>query len=213
MRMDAPERVLCGEGTNGRYRTIVADPPWAYPEGFALGHGHGDLEVRPLAYPSLTVEEIAELPVADLAERDCRLFLWTTNRYLPDAFGVVNAWGFRYRQILVWHKTDANLPSHIAPNSAEFILVGTQGKPARLGTLPSAVIPRVRHGAGGGGLFAPIKAHSQKPECWLDHFEQVSPGPYLELFARRQRLGWDTWGDEAIEHVSLTTALGQRGSK
>lgn len=186
-----------------KYHTIVADPPWDYPEGFAVGHGHGALEVRPLPYESMTIAEIAALPVESLSDRDCRLFLWTTNRYLPDAFRVLDAWGFRYRQTLVWHKTDTNLPAHVAPNSAEFILVGVRGKPERIGTMPSAVIPRVRHGAGGGGKFAPIKGHSRKPDCFMDYFMQVSPGPYLEMFSRRARLGWDTWGDEALGGVDL----------
>lgn len=80
----------------------------------------------------------------------------------------------------------------VAPNSAEFILVATRGAPGRLLTLPSAVIATTRSGG-----------HSAKPECWLDYFEHVSPGPYLELFARRNRLGWDTWGDEALQHVPV----------
>lgn len=175
-----------------KYRTIVADPPWDYPEGFALGPGHGVLEVRPLPYPPMPLEDIAALPVRELAAPTARLFLWTTNRYLRDGFDVMQEWGFRYRQTLVWHKTDANLPGSVAPNSAEFVLVGTRGILRRLDTLPSAVIATTRSGG-----------HSTKPDCWLDYFEQVSPGPYLELFARRQRLGWDTWGNEALEHVSL----------
>ena len=172
-----------------RYRTIVADPPWDYPEGcVALGPGHGVLHARqPLPYEAMTLTEIKALPVAALANRDCRLFMWTTNRYLPFSFEVLDAWGFTYRQTLVWHKTDANLPGSVAPNSAEFVLVATKGKPSREGTLPSAVIPTTRSGG-----------HSAKPECWLDYFEQVSPGPYLEMFARRARFGWDYWGNESL---------------
>ncbi|CAB4173811.1 IME4 Transcriptional activator, adenine-specific DNA methyltransferase [uncultured Caudovirales phage] len=163
------------------YRTIVADPPWEYNEGFALGPGHGTLEVRPLPYSSMTVEDICDIPVHTWAARDCRLFLWTTNRYLDDAFEVMRAWRFKYRQTLVWHKIDANLPAHIAPNSAEFVLVGVRGAPERLGVIPSAVLPIARRGG-----------HSAKPEAWLDYFERISPSPRLEMFARRQRLGWDT---------------------
>lgn len=177
----------------GKYRTIVADPPWEYPEGFALGPGHGVLEVRPLPYPSMTLDEICELPVHEWADNDCRLFLWTTNRWIDDAFDVMRSWRFKYRQTLVWHKPDANLPAHVAPNSAEFVLVGVRGAPRRLTTMPSSVVPINRSGG-----------HSVKPEAWLDHFEAVSEGPYLELFARRQRLGWDTWGNEALEHVNIT---------
>jgi len=177
-----------------RYRTIVADPPWHY-EGFAIRQGHrGSVAVKPLPYPSMSIEEIEALPIADLAARDCRIFLWTTNRYLPAAFDVLRSWGFEYRQALVWHKTDANLPAHVAPNSAEFVLVGVRGKPERCGVMPSAVLA-----IGIGGRVG----HSTKPEAFLDWFERVSPGPYLELFARRNRLGWDTWGNEALEHVEM----------
>jgi N6-adenosine-specific RNA methylase IME4 len=176
-----------------KYRTIVADPPWDYPEGFALGPGHGTLEVRPLPYAPMTLEDIAALPVRELADDVCRLFLWTTNRYLNDSFDVMQAWGFRYRQTLVWHKTDANLPGSIAPNSAEFLMVAVRGMPPRLGTLPSAVIACARSGG-----------HSAQPERWLDGVERVSPAPRVELFARRQRLGWDTWGDEALNHVEMS---------
>jgi len=175
-----------------QYATIVADPPWDYPEGFALGPGHGNLEVRPLPYPSMMVEDICELRVWERAAKDCRLFLWTTNRYLDDAFDVMQAWRFKYRQTLVWHKLDANLPASVAPNSAEFVLVGTRGTPERLGTLPASVIATTRSGG-----------HSAKPEVWLDYFEQVSPGPYLEMFSRRARLGWDTWGDEALHGTEV----------
>lgn len=191
-----------------RYRTIVADPPWEYDEGFALASGRtvnsdgvqtyrGPIEVRDLPYDSMSLADIRSLPVQDLAEADSRLFLWTTNRYLPDSFGVLDFWGFKYRQTLVWHKTDANMPASVAPNSAEFVLVGTRGSPARGTTMPSAVIARPRDGGPG------TKSHSKKPECFLDFFEMVSQPPYLELFARRQRLGWDTWGHEALEHVEM----------
>lgn len=169
------------------YKTIVADPPWEYPEGFALGPGHGMLEVRPLPYASMSFEDICSLRVWEQAEKDCRLFLWTTNRWLNDAFDVMRAWRFKYRQTLVWHKLDANLPASVAPNSAEFILVGTRGAPERLTTLSSSVISTTRSGG-----------HSAKPEAWMDYFEQISPGPYLEMFSRRARLGWDVWGNESL---------------
>jgi N6-adenosine-specific RNA methylase IME4 len=177
-----------------KFRCIVADPPWPYPEGFALGTGHpergdkGGVDIRPLPYPSMTLDEIKSLPVSNLSDRDCRLFLWTTNRYLPDAFGVMSAWGFRYRQTLVWHKATMNLPAHVAPNSAEFVLVGVVGHPRRLHSMPSAVIRTTRGGT--------EPSHSRKPDCWLDAFERVGAGPYLELFARRPRLNWTVWGNE-----------------
>jgi N6-adenosine-specific RNA methylase IME4 len=181
------------------YRTIVADPPWEYADGcVALGPGHGVLRAaQPLPYESMSLDEIRALPVPDLAAGDARLFMWTTNRYLPHGFGVLDAWGFTYAQTLVWHKTDVNLPGHVAPNSAEFVLVAVRGNPGRLATMPSAVIATPRRGG-----------HSQKRECWLDYFEQVSPGPYVELFARRARFGWDYWGDESLGTATMGEGRG-----
>ena len=178
-----------------RYRTIVADPPWEYPDGFAgrsrtPGKWEGPVRRPPLPYPSMTLEQIAALPLADLADADCRLFLWTTNRYLPNAWGLLDGWGFRYKQTLTWMKLDG-LNGSVAPNS-EFLIVAVKGSPARLSRLPNAVL-----------AHSQTKTHSKKPEMFLDYIEQISPGPYLELFARRNRLGWDTWGNESLEMVQL----------
>jgi N6-adenosine-specific RNA methylase IME4 len=191
-----------------RYRTIVADPPWHY-DGFATSIGRPHKQDRergasvrvpvvtqPLPYHSLSVAEIAALPIPALALDDARLFLWTTNRYLPDAFALLSGWRFVYRQIIVWDKTP-NLPpfgGSVAPNAGEFLLVATRGAPRRVGKWATSIV-RARKGR---------TEHSRKPDVFLDLVEQVSPGPYLELFARRQRLGWDTWGDEALNHVELS---------
>ena len=186
---------------HSRYRTIVADPPWPYPEGFvttapmAAKGKNRPHKRRPLPYPPMSLEDIARLPLVKLADDDCRLFCWTTNRYLPDTFPLLTGWGFRYRQTLVWHRTDGSpFPGSVAGRNAEFLLVAVRGKPPRLSTIPSSVIAYSYRQLG----------HSRKPECFLDYIEQVSPGPYLELFARRNRLGWDTWGNEALEHVELS---------
>jgi N6-adenosine-specific RNA methylase IME4 len=130
-----------------------------------------------------------------MAEPDCWLFLWATNRYLPKAFDVLEVWGFEYRQTLVWHKTGNPSPfgGSIAPNHAEFLLVARQGRATLSGRLRSSVVAANK----------PRNQHSAKPECFLDYIEQVSPGPYLELFARRNRFGWDTWGNESLEHVNF----------
>jgi N6-adenosine-specific RNA methylase IME4 len=197
-----------------KYKTIVADPPWEYREGFATQRGSCTTEeVRrrwrenvtithdaPIEYPTLSLDEIAALPVADLAEKDCRLFLWTTQRYLPASFAILDAWGFAYRQTLVWHKTSSFSPfgGSVAPNNAEFVFVAVKGKPPVVDRAKSCVVAtpgfagrRKQHGNG------PIK-HSQKPEAFLDLVEHVSPGPYVELFARRARFGWHYWGDESL---------------
>ncbi len=168
------------------YGTIVADPPWTYAEGFVNGPAHGKQwsNKKELPYSSMSVEEIAAMPVSTLAGPDgAFLFLWTTNRYLPDAFAISERWGFEYRQTIVWHKGDASpFPATVTPNNAEFLLVGRRGSVKRTGTGPSSVV------------FANRGVHSKKPAVFLDLVESVAPGPYVELFARQPRMGWDAWG-------------------
>jgi N6-adenosine-specific RNA methylase IME4 len=181
-----------------RYRTIVADPPWEYEPFVSINRTAGkwsEKVKKPLPYPSMTLDEIAALPVASVAsDEGCRLFLWTTNRYLPEAFPILSGWGFTYKQTIVWHKVDGSpFVASLAPNHAEFLLVATRGAIPRTGKMPSSVVS-IKHNA---------KVHSRKPDVFIDLIEQVSPGPYLELFARRQRFGWDTWGDQALEHVTI----------
>lgn len=181
------------------HRTIVADPPWFYESfgGFNQADRFGNRRwvERPIPYPTLTVDEIADLDFSHLVDpRGANLFLWTTNRYLPQSFSVLRCWGADYRQSLVWHKTGANPNTGaVAPTSCEFLLFARIGQGARLtGRLPDAMIETKR----------PANRHSAKPEGFLDLVEQVSPGPYLELFARRNRFGWNTWGNESLEMVS-----------
>lgn len=182
------------------YRTIVADPPWDYGRNKSFSitrNGTGPKLLKPFTYPTMSGDSIAELPVAGMVEADSRLFLWATNRHLPLAFHVAQSWGFKYRQTLVWRKTGNPSPfgGSVAPNHAEFLLVCRRGSPETLSRLSSSVIDAP----------AAVFGHSAKPEAFLDLVEQVSPGPYLELFARRQRLGWDTWGNEALCHVEIVT--------
>ena len=141
----------------------------------------------------MTIEAISALPIADLADRHARIFLWTTNRFLPGAFDVLRAWGFSYKQTIVWHKDGNPSPwgGSVAPNHAEYLLVGVRGKPQRLQMWKTNVI----------GIN--VGRHSQKPERFIDLIEQVSPGPYLELFARRPRLGWSVWGNEVESTIAL----------
>jgi N6-adenosine-specific RNA methylase IME4 len=180
-----------------KYRTIVADPPWHY-DGFGVGRvpegAVNDGRKTPLPYPTMTVDEICALPVSDMAEDDAHLYLWTTNRYLPQSFRVVEAWGFRYSTPLIWCKKPIGsfLGGAFTP-SAEFVLFCRRGKLAHT-RAARQWFEWPRQGQG---------KHSKKPEAFLDLVESVSPGPYLELFARRNRLGWDTWGNEALEHVAL----------
>lgn len=184
-----------------KYRTIVVDPPWDYSKTtFRSGAGHGAKYAnRPLPYPSMSLDELKALPVGALAEDDAALFLWTTSRYLPQAFDVVKAWGFRYVQMLVWAKPGPMpMVMPFAPPATEFLLGCKKGNPPRKGAFPSSC------------LVLPQGRHSAKPEAFLDHSEDVGHPPYLEMFARRQRLGWDTWGNECFVADGLLLTEGAR---
>ncbi len=145
-----------------------------------------------LAYPTMTLNEISALPIAAVAAADAHLFVWTTQRYLVWTQAAVATWGFDYRKLLVWAKPPTGFSLGGAfGNACEFVVYATHGKPETIGKVPRDWWEWSRSG------------HSVKPEAFLDTVESICPGPYLEMFARRQRLGWDTWGNEALNHVDL----------
>lgn len=187
-----------------RYRTIVADPPWPIkdsgPRTLAKGgrwdtSGVGTAGKRSVVpYERMSIDAIKVLPVGDLAEKDAHLYLWAVNAYLTEAYDVVKAWGFKPSTLLTWCKPPMGLGlGGTFVNTTEFIIF------ARRGSLPAQRRSETtwwlwsRPYIGSGG-----PTHSAKPEAFQDHVEQVSPGPYVELFARRARLGWDTWGDQSL---------------
>lgn len=185
-----------------KYRTIVADPPWEYSRtGWNMGDADRRREGRPslgysqkstaLPYASMSLSAIEALPVSDLAASDAHLYLWTTNHYLHDAYHIAQAWGFTPVKPLIWCKEPMGFMGKPFVSSAEFILFCRRGSLKAIGQ------------AGRQWWVWKRGSHSSKPEAFLDLVETVSPGPYLELFARRNRFGWDTWGNEAINHVAL----------
>lgn len=172
-----------------RYRTIVADPPWSYARDAGM---KGAVTKH---YGTMSGDEIAALPLAELAEEDAHLYLWVTTPKLwdtPTPGELVNGWGFTYKTLLTWVKGERNGVGWYFRVDTEHCLFSTRGS--------APVPPELRES---NVLWSPRSGHSRKPEAFLDLVERVSPGPYLELFARRQRLGWDTWGDQALEHVEV----------
>jgi len=182
-----------------KYRTIVADPPWPYrrnSRGFSWMVGRPSGTATPmLAYRTMTLTEIMALPVAKLADTDAHLYLWTTQRYLWDAPAIVRAWGFEPSTVLTWCKAPHGFSlGNTFGASSEFILFARRGSLAAKSRTPR------------DWFEWPRSAHSQKPEHFIDLVEQVSPGPYVELFARRHRLGWDVWGNESANTATLEVA-------
>ena len=191
--LTAPTRIGSGDWLDGtvKYKTIVADPPWAYKNRMRGNMTKGEMRsVDFNEYPTMSVDEIAALPVRDLAEDDAHLYLWTTQTFLRDTYRVLDAWGFRQGAMLVWSKPPKGVCGTYVC-SVEFCIFGRRGnlqhKRRQLGTC----------------YQWPRSGHSAKPEAFQDMVESVSPGPYLELFARRTRLGWHTWGNQALCHVNL----------
>jgi N6-adenosine-specific RNA methylase IME4 len=178
-----------------RYRTIVADPPWAYEQSRIVTTAR-TAKTRPEAdaqYGPLTIAEICALDVPSLGAVDAHLYLWATNPILPHAFEVVAAWGFTYRTMLTWRKTGTLGMGYYFRGDTEHVLFATRGK------LPIPAAERVRN-----WFEAPKRGHSIKPDCFLDMVEQVSPGPRLEMFARRARMsGWDYYGDESLGTAAM----------
>jgi len=176
-----------------KYRTIVADPPWAYRSTLPPWQGgEGTRSVVP--YSTMGIDEIKAIPVADFADADAHLYLWTTNTHIRHAWEIASAWGFAYSTLLVWCKQPrgfAGFPTYSC--TTEYVLF------CRRGTLKATKRMDTTW------FQWPRGPHSAKPEAFLDMVEQVSPGPYLEMFARRNRLGWDTWGNECLEHIEVAS--------
>lgn len=176
------------DGLTPPYRTIVADPPWRYQKDTSMGTKSGAAEG---IYSTLSMAEIAALPVGDLAEDDAHVYMWVT---VPRLFGdrddrtlaaadVLTAWGFEFKTMLTWVKPGAGGMGWYFRGQTEHVLFGVRGK------LP--IPPEVRE----PNVFtASREGHSAKPRSFLDLVERVSPAPRVELFARQPRLGWDSWG-------------------
>ena len=184
--------------TDGRrFRTILADPPWR----FRNRTGKMAPEHRRLhRYETMDLAEIKALPVADIALEPAHLYIWAPNALLPEGLEVLRAWGFEYKTNLIWHKvradggSDGRCMGFYYRNVTETLLFGVRGKNAR--TLDP--------GRSQTNLIAARKrGHSEKPDEFYPIIEACSAGPRIELFARRERDGWVSWGNEV--GTSLTT--------
>lgn len=174
-----------------RFKTIVVDPPWDHSDGTGASYSSAGRRDCDLPYPSMTAAEIAALPVDELAHPQASLFLWTTNRYLADAFDVVRAWRFPHIATLVWTKQRGLGSGGVFYSNVEFILYCRR---------PGALAPARINSR---WFDWPRSAHSAKPDAFLDLVEQVSPAPRIELFARRARFGWEYAGNESLSTVEI----------
>ena len=171
-----------------KYRTIVADPPWA--QTMSGSYKRRPKLTRELPYPTMSVDEIANMPVADLAEVGCHLWLWTTNEFLHDGFHVMKSWGFKYLAPIHWIKPSGfgNYWQH----RTQTILFGYYQK-CQFNL--ERYLPN--HFTANAGK------HSQKPDASFDLVERVSDPARLEIFSRRYRFGWHVFGNEVESDVEI----------
>jgi len=183
-----------------RFRTIVADPPWEIAGGRTMPAGGRRRRATTVPYSFMSLAEIKALPVAGLAADDAHLYLWTTRRVFREgvAAEVARAWGFEPFGEVIWGLRNPGLGRPATRNDHEPVLVARRGSLPFSGPEPMGVhFWRQLYAPGRG------KVHSAKPDGFLDAVELWSPGPRLELFARRERLGWDCWGNEVTSTVTL----------
>jgi N6-adenosine-specific RNA methylase IME4 len=174
-----------------KYPVILADPPWHFE---VYNEDSGVERAAANQYPTMSLSEICELPIADLATPDAVLFLWTTAPHLHEAFEVLAAWGFHYVSNFVWVKDKFGL-GYWVRNQHELVLI------ARRGDMPTPA-PACRPPS---VIQAPAREHSRKPDEAYALIERMYPElPKIELFARVRRPGWDAWGNEAPRGESWT---------
>jgi N6-adenosine-specific RNA methylase IME4 len=186
-RTDAGPSSSAAVPARKHYRLIYADPPWTFATYSAKGKGRS-----PEAYyDCLSLTDLKKLPVAEWAAEDAVLLLWATDPLLERAFEVIRAWGFTYKTVgFYWVKQNRSGAGFFTGlgfwtrANPEPCLLATRGNPKR----KAADVAKL--------VVSPRREHSRKPDEIYERIERLCEGPYLELFARTRRPGWDAWGAE-----------------
>lgn len=179
-----------------RYQTILADPPWLYDYPGGPGHKAPWRIESAERYPRMTLDEIKALPVRDFAEKGAHLYIWATLPILNRAFEVIEAWGFEKEPTttVTWGKPGPGLGKGWRSSTEFMVCARDKRRVAYQTTHPGTLV------------MAPRGEHSAKPEIFQNLIEKMSPGPYLEMFARRPREGWHAWGNEIPNDVEIRSA-------
>ena len=165
----------------GKYQTIVIDPPWPIQKIIRDDRPNQDV----FDYPTMSIAEITNFDINQFADDNCHIYLWSTHKFLPIAFLILDSWGFRYQCLMVWHKPGGFQPFGMPQFNCEFILLGKKGS---LAFLDTKSFPCCFNAARG--------KHSEKPNEFYELVRRVSPGPRIDIFARKERKGWDVYGNE-----------------
>lgn len=179
-----------------KYNIIYADPPWSYFSGKVQGAAKNH-------YNTMADNEIYQLPVGELADEDCVLFLWATFPKLPEALEAIKEWGFKYKTVaFVWIKKNKVSDTMFfglgrwTRGNAEVCLLAIKGKPKRI----SAKVFQI--------IISPLQRHSQKPEeARVRIVELMGNLPKIELFAREKAESWDVWGNEVQSTIELVEKI------
>lgn len=185
-----------------KYQIIYADPPWQYKVYSKKGQGRS----AESHYPTMNIDDICKLPIKELADQDCVLFLWMTFPTLKEGFRVIEEWGFKYKTVaFVWIKQNKKTPSLFwglgfwTRANAEICILATKGNPKR----KSAKIHQV--------IMSPIEEHSKKPNEARERIvELMGDIPRIELFARQKYDGWDSWGNEIDSDIDMADYGGEQ---
>ncbi|MCB1961158.1 MAG: hypothetical protein KDE68_11660 [Rhodocyclaceae bacterium] len=192
--MTASDDLLKSVGAQ-KFRTVLADPPWQFQNRTGkMAPEHKRLS----RYPTMTLQDIKDLPVEATVEETAHLYLWVPNALLADGLQVMAHWGFTYKTNLIWYKVrkdggpDRRGVGFYFRNVTEMLLFGVRGKNAR--TLqPGRSQENI--------LVSQKREHSRKPDEQYALIEDCSPGPFMELFARGPRSGWFVWGNQAEDYA------------
>lgn len=171
--------------TDNKYKIIYADPPWKYKDKGCQGAAEK-------VYSVMSIEEMSQLPIEKIADRDCVLFMWATYPKMQEALELIKLWGFTYKTIgFQWIKLNKSGKGYFfglgrwTRGNTEPLLIATKGRPKRV----SAKVGQL--------IFSPLRNHSQKPtEAREKIVDLVGDLPKIELFAREHVDGWDCWGNE-----------------
>lgn len=190
-----------------KYPVILIDPPVPF-ETWGKRPGGIDSRAAEAFYPTMTWEDLGALDITSVAAPDCVLFLWLCQPLLIETLEMARSWGFSYKtKAYCWLKLRGPSTFHVGMGywtraNTEDVLLFTRGKPRRISKDVAQIVATAEPEA----VFAPLTRHSQKPEAVQDKIERLCAGPYLELFARRERPGWRCLGNE-IDGKDIREAL------
>jgi len=162
-----------------KYQTIVIDPPWPVKKIIRDDRPNQDV----FDYPTMSIQEITDFNINQYADDNCHIYLWSTHKFLPTAFLILDAWGFRYQCLMTWVKNVGMTPFSWM-YSTEHCLFGRKGS---LDLLKKGV--RL-------DFNAKVREHSRKPDEFYDIVRSVSPGPRIDIFSREAREGFEQYGNE-----------------